>query len=294
MTYEKTIMLVRAPAKINSFLRILAKENSGYHQIETFFTAVDFCDEIHLSLSDDKISLNVVGVELGSAEDNLVYKAVTAFFALVDYHGGIEITLNKNIPTGAGLGGGSSDAGAMIRALNLIFDRPCSPEELMGISCGIGSDVPFFTSGLGSALAWGRGERLMPMKFRSYVLLALPSVAINTTEAYEALDIQRKVTTAAVFPGSACSLEDLAGMSLNEFESMTFSRYPELGKIRKDIEKAGAPVARLSGSGGTLFGLFYTKDEVEAACRELRKSWPNVRFVITETLDSQPQPEVLG
>jgi 4-diphosphocytidyl-2C-methyl-D-erythritol kinase len=83
-------------------------------------------------------------------------------------------------------------------------------------------------------------------------------------------------------------------MSLNEFESMTFSRYPELSKIRKDIEKAGAPVARLSGSGGTLFGLFYTKDEVEAACRELRKSWPNVRFVITETLDSQPQPEVLG
>ncbi len=287
-------MQIKAPAKINSFLRVLSKEDSGYHQIETLFTAVNFCDGIQLVLNDGKISLSVIGAELGPISDNLVYKAVTAFFSRIDYRGGIEITLNKKIPTGAGLGGGSSDAGAVIRTLNLMFNQPYSPRDLMQISSELGSDVPFFTSALGTALAWGRGDRLMPMVFKSSVLLALTSVAINTAEAYEALNVQRKSTKAAIFPHSICSLEELATLSCNDFERTIFAQYPVLGKIRKDIEASGATVARLSGSGGTLFGLFSTECEAHSARHELTKSWPHVQFVITETLDSQPQPSALG
>ena len=287
-------MQIKAPAKVNSFLRVLAKEDSGYHQIETLFTAVNFYDEIQLVLNDEKISLKVIGAELGPTSDNLVYKAVTAFFSRIGYHGGIEVTLTKNIPTGAGLGGGSSDAGAVLRALNLMFDKPCSCKDLMEISCRLGSDVPFFTSALGTALAWGRGERLMPMSFKSFVLLALTSVAINTTEAYEALNVQRKLTKGTIFPRSIGSITDLTSFSENEFERTVFAQHPELGKLREDIGQAGATIARLSGSGGTLFGLFATESEVHSARHQLAKSWPEVRFVISETLDFQPQPYVTG
>ena len=126
-------MLIKAPAKINSLLRVLIKETSGYHQIETVLSAVNFYDEIQLTPNDSKLSLEVYGAELGPTEDNLVYKAAKMFFARSDVDGGVDIKLSKRIPAKAGLGGGSSDAGATMRALNLMFGVPFSSKELISI-----------------------------------------------------------------------------------------------------------------------------------------------------------------
>ncbi|MBH16291.1 MAG: 4-(cytidine 5'-diphospho)-2-C-methyl-D-erythritol kinase [Gemmatimonadetes bacterium] len=286
-------MLVRAPAKINLFLRVLAREDSGYHQIETLFTAVNFYDEIQFQLTTGEISLRVVGSDLGPIRENLVYRAATLFFSRMGASKGVDIILQKKIPTESGLGGGSSDAGATLRTLNFMLGKPFSSSVLMNMAIQLGADVPFFSSGLGAALAWGRGERLMPIGFHSHVVLALTSIPVGTAGAYDGLVLSRRTTESGVVPREITSLEQLATFSSNHFEENVFERYPELEDLRQSIERVGSPVARLSGSGGTVFGLFRTADEAHAATNELSRYWPDIQFVVAETLDSQPEPNVL-
>ena len=286
-------MLIKAPAKINSLLRVLTKETGGYHQIETLLSAVNFYDEIELTPNDSNISLQVFGAELGPTEDNLVYKAAKMFFARSDLDGGVDIELSKRIPTKAGLGGGSSDAGATMRALNLMFGVPFSSKELIEMATQLGSDVPFFASGLGTALAWGRGERLIPTEFQSHVVLALTSIPIETAKAYEALCISRKTNSGPTVPKKINCLAKPNLWSSNHFEPKIFRRFPELGQLHKAILATGASAARLSGSGGTLFGLFPNQSRARRACDDLAKSWPHVQFRVVKTLNTQPDPSVL-
>tara|TARA_B100000686_G_scaffold52905_2_gene56953 strand:+ start:124344 stop:125213 length:870 start_codon:yes stop_codon:yes gene_type:complete len=286
-------ILIKAPAKINSLLRVLIKETSGYHQIETVLSAVNFYDEIQLTPNDSKLSLEVYGAELGPTEDNLVYKAAKMFFARSDVDGGVDIKLSKRIPAQAGLGGGSSDAGATMRALNLMFGVPFSSKELIEMATQLGSDVPFFASGLGTALAWGRGERLIPMKFQSHVVLALTSIPIETAKAYEALRIPRKTNSGPTMPKKINCLGKPNLWSSNHFEPEIFRQFPDLGQLHKAILATGALAARLSGSGGTLFGLFPNQTRARRACDDLAKSWPHVQFHVVKTLNNQPDPSVL-
>jgi len=286
-------MLIKAPAKINSLLRVLIKESSGYHQIETVLSAVNFYDEIQLTPNDSELSLEVYGAELGPAEDNLVYKAAKMFFARSDLDGGVDIKLSKRIPAKAGLGGGSSDAGATMRALNLMFGVPFSSKELIEMATQLGSDVPFFASGLGTALAWGRGERLIPTKFQSHVVLALTSIPIETAKAYEALRIPRKTNSGPTMPKKINCLEKPNLWSSNHFEPEIFRQFPDLEQLHKAILATGALAARLSGSGGTLFGLFPNQIRARRACDYLAESWPHVQFRVVKTLNNQPNPSVL-
>ena len=286
-------LVIKAPAKINSFLRVIAKEDSGYHQIESLLTAVNLYDEIRLTPNEGGISLKVIGADIGPIEDNLVYKAATTFFAKNDITGGVDLTLRKVIPTKAGLGGGSSDAGATIRALNLIFDQPYSSSDLIEIACELGSDVPFFASGFGTALAWGRGERLIPMEMQSYVLLALTSIPIETKWAYHSLGVSNRTNSEPVMPENIGNL-NLSNLQFgNHFEPKIFKQFPKLKKLHKEIMEVGASVARLSGSGGSLFGLFPQEKQTHKARDELAKSWPDVRFLAVQTLGCQPDPDVL-
>ena len=135
---------VAAPAKINCFLRILAKEESGYHQIETLYNAVDFCDEIELHRTERGVSVEVVGPSVGPDEENLAYRAAEALLESGGMTPGVHISLTKNIPVEAGLGGGSSDAGATLRALNVLLGEPFSADALLQIAGRLGADVPFF------------------------------------------------------------------------------------------------------------------------------------------------------
>ncbi len=285
-------MRVAAPAKINCFLRVLAKEESGYHQIETLYNAVDFCDEIELHRTERDVSVEVVGPSVGPDEVNLAYRAAEALLDAGGMTTGVHISLTKNIPVGAGLGGGSSDAGATLRALNVLLGEPFSADALLQIAGRLGADVPFFTSGAGAALGWGRGERLLPIPGARVwpVLLALPSLHISTAEAYEYLNVQECVTPACLVLDTLGQPETLAALAVNDFEVSVFERHPELRKLGEALQEASATTARLSGSGAALFGLFNDREGADRARASLSASWADVRFVLTETMTSQPEP----
>ena len=283
---------VAAPAKINCFLRILAKEESGYHQIETLYNAVDFCDEIELHRTERGVSVEVVGPSVGPDEENLVYRAAEALLESGGMTTGVHISLTKNIPVEAGLGGGSSDAGATLRALNVLLGEPFSADALLQIAGRLGADVPFFASGAGVALGWGRGERLLAIPGASVwpVLLALPSLQISTAEAYESLNVQECVAPASLALDALAQPDTLAELATNDFEASVFERHPDLGALREAMHDAGASTARLSGSGAALFGLFNDRTAADRARGALSASWTDVRFVVTETMTSQPEP----
>ncbi len=283
---------VAAPAKVNLFLRILAKEESGYHQLETLYSAVDLCDEILLHRTERGVSVEVVGPSVGPDEENLAYRAAHALLEAAGFTTGVHVHLTKNIPVGAGLGGGSSDAGATLRALNTLLGEPFSASALLQIAGRLGADVPFFASGAGTALASGRRERLVPIPgaARLSVLLALPSLQIATGEAYEYLSVPERNMPVTLALDALCRLETLTELAANDFEASVFERHPELGKLREALRGAGALTARLSGSGAALFGLFDDRPAADRARASLSTSWTDVRFVVTETLASQPEP----
>ena len=283
---------VAAPAKVNLYLRILAREESGYHQLETLYSAVDLCDEILLHRTEQSVSVEVVGPSVGPDEENLAYRAANALLEAAGFTTGVHVHVTKNIPVGAGLGGGSSDAGATLRALNTLLGEPFSASALLRIAGRLGADVPFFTSGAGTALAWGRGERLVPIPGapRLSVLLALPSLHIATGEAYDSLSVPERIAPATLVLDTLCRPEALAELAVNDFEASVFECHPELGKLREALHEAGALTARLSGSGAALFGLFYDPAAAAQAQASLSTQWTDVRFVVTETLASQPKP----
>ena len=284
---------VRAPAKINLFLRVLAREETGYHQIETLFAAVGLYDDVHLELTDGDLSVDVVGPAVGPEEDNLAYRAARVLIERVDSNAGVRIRLTKHIPVGAGLGGGSSDAGATLRALNGLLGAPLSDAGLLQLAGELGSDVPFFALGAGAALAWGRGERLMPVPALqdTHVVLALPPLSVSTAVAY------RELLTVAPRSPSVLDFHELgrcaglAELAVNHFEPSVFGRYPELKEIRDAIAAQGASVARLTGSGAAVYGLFPDQATAESARASLAVGAKDVSFMVVEVLGSLPEPE---
>ena len=290
---ELSSVHVRAPAKINLFLRILSREGTGYHQIETLFAAVGLYDEVHLERTQGELSVDVVGPALGPEEENLAYRAARALIAEVDSKAGVHIRLTKHIPTGAGLGGGSSDAGATLRALNVLLGGPVADTRLLELAGELGSDVPFFALGVGAALARGRGERLVtvPALEDVHVLLALPPVSVSTALAYREL--------APITPREPSNLDVhevgrsrwLVEHAANDFEPSVFRRFPELEEVRDAIAEQGASVARMTGSGAAVFGIFQERAAAESARASLAGGRQDVRFTVVEALASQPEPE---
>ena len=244
-----TSVRVAAPAKVNLFLRILAKEESGYHQLETLYSAVDLCDEILLHRTERGVSVEVVGPSVGPDEENLAYRAADALIEAAGFTTGVHVHLTKNIPIGAGLGGGSSDAGATLRALNTLLGEPCSASALLRIAGRLGADVPFFASGAGTALAWGRGERLVPIPGapRLSVLLALPSLQIVTGEAYESLSVPESITPAIPGPRRAVPAGDPGGAGCKRLRNQRVRAPPGAWKAQRSSAGVG-------GARGPAFG----------------------------------------
>ena len=289
---EAASVRVAAPAKVNFFLRILAKERSGYHQLETLYGAVDLYDDIVIHRIERGVSIEVVGPSIGPDEENLAYRAAAALVGATGLTTGVHVRLTKNIPVGAGLGGGSSDAGATLRALNLLLGEPLSASALLQIAGRLGADVPFFASGVGAALAWGRGDRLVPTSVAPGlpVLLALPPLEIATAEAYEYLQVPERIGPVTLDLDALARPETLVGLAVNDFEASIFERHPELGSLREALQNAGALTARLSGSGAALFGIFNDRAAADRAQESLSVAWADVRLVVTETMASQPEP----
>jgi 4-diphosphocytidyl-2-C-methyl-D-erythritol kinase len=265
-----------APAKVNLFLRVLAREEDGYHQIETLFQALELADRVELQLSDPAvgIQLELEGVEpgaLGPPESNLAVRAARAFLERVsggaDPAGrpGIRIRLGKHIPHGAGLGGGSSDAATTLRGLNELLGSPLSHADLVALGGRLGADVAFFLCGSPLALAWGRGDRLLPLSPlpAAGVLVAVPPWGIPTPAAYAAL-ARNRARSGTAPPAARCftpdtapwtSWEALVAEAENAFEAPIMGDHPELARIRRALEAAGGRPALLSGSGSAVFGI---------------------------------------
>ena len=299
---------VKCPAKINLFLRIVAREDSGYHQIETLFQAIDLFDRVDVYPALQGIELEVRGgeasselgdltAELGQPANNTVVHAARAFFGATGITPAASLVLTKAIPAGTGLGGGSSDAAGALAALNVLHGTPLRHGDLIELGGAIGADVPFFCAGMPTALAWGRGDRLWgsPPPPAAPVVLVIPRTRISTAAAY------RELSGRLELPTPPARLEGLASgdwrrfaeLQWNDFESVAFEWAPELAEVRGALDDAGAVLARMTGSGSAVFGVFDAGEEDRARmAAEAAGSMAGVRAaLVVLTLTRMPRAE---
>lgn len=254
-----------AQAKINLSLRVLAREDSGYHQIETIFQRLTLGDTVTLHVTEGERSLDVSGADTGPVERNLAWRAAVSYAQRTGWPKGWRIELEKRVPPGGGLGGGSADAGAVLRILNRLNPSPLDAGSLLDIACSIGADVPFLTVDFPLALAWGRGERMLalhPLPARPVALWLYP-FGVSTAEAFGWLTEDRSRGASAP-PASArvwtseswSDWQAVATSAVNDLENPVLARHPELAAGLEALSGGGAPVlARMTGTGSTLFSL---------------------------------------
>jgi 4-diphosphocytidyl-2-C-methyl-D-erythritol kinase len=252
---------VQAYAKINLGLHILRKRNDGYHDIETILHPVDIYDTLTITINRDKpiaISCSHPGVPVDTS--NLCYKAAALFYESAHVHDRIQIHIEKKIPVGAGLGGGSSDAAAVLRFLQSMYKFPLTYEKLSSIASAIGSDVSYFLKS-GTALATGRGEILdyLVLDLPYWIVVAYPRVHVDTTSAYKSLRIRqgvRQFDLKEMVAGNVLNPRVWVNTLRNDFEPYVFATYPPVRVVKERLIKGGADFALLSGSGSSVFGLF--------------------------------------
>jgi 4-diphosphocytidyl-2-C-methyl-D-erythritol kinase len=266
------IVELDACAKVNLRLAVLARETTGYHSLETIFCGISLADRVSVRRARPGIELEVLGdVATGPVEENLCVRAANSFCDAAGIQPALRIELQKQIPSAAGLGGGSSDAAATLRALNELFDRPLSAEALLRIGARLGSDVPFFLTSTPLALAWSRGERLLeipPLPARP-VVVAHPGVSLPTPSAFARLaelrDGERPIAPFALASQSLSSWEALAPHAVNDFELVALERIRLIPNALRALIDAGAHIALLAGSGASIFGIFETDTAAERA-----------------------------
>ena len=261
---------VVAQAKINLFLRVLAREADGYHSIETLFLRVDLGDVVRVRVSSTpERSLACHGpacpaAGLGPAEQNIAYRAAAAYVEVAGWPNGFAIEIEKRVPVGGGLGGGSADAGAVLRVLDALAPDPIGAGALAQIAGRLGADVPFMVSDSACALAWGRGERLLHLKppLPRDVELLVPGFGVSTKWAYEQFaasrgDSQPRPVIHRV--AQLSSWDHLAAIAINDLEPVVTGHHPEVGTCVAALRARGARIAMMTGSGSTVFGVFDDK-----------------------------------
>lgn len=262
---------VKSFAKINLGLFLLKRRLDGYHDIITAFQTIDLYDTLTFSRIDKSpaFSLNSSGIPIPLNENNLIHRAYRVFQESMHLSGGLEVRVEKRIPTGGGLGGGSSNAAATLNVMDKLWDTRLSRRDLELMAAEIGSDVPFFIQG-GTAIGEGRGERLTPVDLRwdCWILLVCPAISVSTAWAYSqaimGLTKDEKLTNfRSIFQKNA--LRSLRGSIGNDLEEVVFKRHPLLGLFKEDMYKWDAFYASMSGSGSSVFGLFERLDQAEAA-----------------------------
>ncbi len=253
--------LFHANAKINIGLRIVGKRPDGYHNLESIFQEISLRDELLIKPRESGIIIRSNIADLPRDEGNLCYQASRLLQSEAKLTTGIEIEILKNIPMGAGLGGGSSDAACCLKALNQIFGLALTDERLMELGSRIGSDIPFFING-GTALVTGRGEIIRPISFFSdyQVLIVFPGTRISTAFIYKNFEMNltkyKPDINFEAFALSAATLDVIGSFFMNDLESVAEKYYPGIGEIKKRLISIGAKYSAMSGSGAAVFGLF--------------------------------------
>ena len=265
------LIRVRTPAKLTPYLRVLRLREDGFHEVELALVPVTLFDTIEFRpAAGEGLSLETRGLDLDCPpEQNLVLRAAAAFGSAAGLDLDLHVTLEKRIPTGAGLGGGSGNAAGTLVALNRAAGHPLDDAALRRIALELGSDVPFF---LAPRPAWarGRGEELEPLeRFPSIpFLVVMPPVSISTAEAYRMVEPE----PASGPPPQLASFREVVQGLRNSFEPALFPRYPELARVKTALLENGAAGVLLSGSGAALFGLFSDPVARDAAEQRLRES----------------------
>ncbi len=280
----------RAPAKINLCLRVTARRDDGYHELDSIFLPIDWCDLVRIELRPAptaKIGLRCNRPELSDPATNLAARAAAAFADEYGISAQIAIDLEKRIPAGAGLGGGSSDAGAVLRMMAVMCSVAVDA-RLAKIALSLGADVPYFLDPR-PARVRGIGDRIEPIAAipTLHLVVAVPAIEVPTGKIFRAL-------SPSGFSGEIPS-SDLAailtgrvspGMTVNDLAAQAMALYPQIAELRTLVAAHGATASAMSGSGGAVFGIFADRAAALAAAREVARAAPSARVVACETIDS--------
>lgn len=272
---------VAAPAKVNLYLRVLGRRPDGFHEIDTIFQAVDLEDEVRVTMGGDDVVLVTEGAELGPTEENLAYRAALRFSERVRHVRGITIEVKKRIPVGAGLGGGSSDAAAVLKCLTALTQLHAEDSRVLKTAAELGSDVPFFLQTGALAVGRGRGELLDPCPPlpEAHLVLVSPPVHVATAWAYRTLSNTSGGRAGGVVgdrvppPGS---WRDVVRAAQNDFQDLVAGAHPEVARSLAALRHAGAELSLMSGSGSSCFGLFRDHAAAESVAARLQDElgWP--------------------
>jgi 4-diphosphocytidyl-2-C-methyl-D-erythritol kinase len=262
---------LKSHAKLNLRLEILKRREDGYHELRTVFQKISLHDTLRFSLKKEKgISIVADHPKLPLGRENLVYKAAQSMFKACGYRGGVLIEIEKKIPLGAGLGGGSSNAATALMALNQLFKTNFSEKELMKMGLGIGADVPFFFL-KGAAIGSGIGERLKKEELPSlWYVLIYPNFEVSTRWAYQHFVL----TNQQIHFNLHRFLKTPEGISrilLNHLEEVVSKRYPQISLMKESLLSVGALGALMTGSGPTVFGLFPEATSAAGAYEKIKK-----------------------
>jgi 4-diphosphocytidyl-2-C-methyl-D-erythritol kinase len=281
---------ILSPAKINLFLEVVGRRSDGYHEVESVMQLVGLCDDVHLTRNPRGIQVSVMGAELPSGRGNLAYRAAALIMETAGFRAGVHITLEKRIPVAGGLGGGSSNAAAVLAGLNRLYDLGHSREALQRLGASLGSDIPFFLSD-GLAIATGRGEVLTPLDPwpPQWLVLANPGVPISTAWAYR--EVSSKLTDwerrASIYTlAHAGRLAWPPVWAFNRLEAAVLPHRAEVRSLKALLlEGGGAPVL-MSGSGASMFAVVADAATGQALAARVQAS--GVFAVAVTTLPTNP------
>ncbi|MBU7007775.1 4-diphosphocytidyl-2-C-methyl-D-erythritol kinase [Peptococcaceae bacterium DYL19] len=282
-------MELDATAKINLTLDILGKRPDGYHEVEMVMQAIELHDVVVLEETGEGIEVVTNHPGLPGGPSNIAYRAALLIKESFGIKSGVRIQISKNIPLAAGLAGGSTDAAAVLKGLNSLWELGLSYEELLAQAVLIGSDVSFCIRG-GTALAKGRGEVITPLPDAPelWLVLVKPPLDVSTAQIYRGFDPARvagrpdtRMMVSSIERGDKAGI---AGGLANVLESVTLSEYPVVGQIKKRLEQAGALRALMSGSGPTVFGITHDLNQAEEIAAGLKKEMEGMFIGVSRTL----------
>lgn len=262
---------VSAHAKVNLSLDVVGKRPDGYHDVAMLMVRLSLHDRVRVTLtSGDQVVVDCPGLELAAGEQNIAARAAHLFLEHIGAKAGISIAIDKLIPAAAGLGGGSSNAAAVLLALDDLLGTDLSRAELQSLGVRLGADVPFFLCGEMAAWATGIGEVLVPWRALPlcHLVLVNPRFAVSTAWVYQNLVLTRcrRMTKIPRFPEK---MEDVAALLHNDLEAVTSARHPEIDMIKGRLVEAGAFGTLMSGSGPTVFGVFAEQAVAEDVAAQL-------------------------
>jgi 4-diphosphocytidyl-2-C-methyl-D-erythritol kinase len=277
---------LKAPAKINLTLEIMRKLPNGFHELRSVFAKLpNLYDEISVNFYPERkgIFLKSRNKKIPLNENNICFKAVKKFFETTGKSIGISIEIKKNIPIGAGLGGGSSDGAAILKILNQYFRHPLSEKKLIKMASEIGKDIPFFFSQKRAALIEGAGEKIGKVFEIGKInfLLINPNVYVGTKEAYEILSPiiskmknRKNFSKEIILALKKGKIDCVSGCLYNDFELVMEKKHPIISELKNKLIELGASGALMSGSGSTVFGIFESRKKILEAEKKMKKYYP--------------------